>query len=245
MPKIKVIKYLCEARSGSRPTLERIESELDIGAAILSGIIKEINDDEIYKVETVQRGGHSINNKISKEVHIYKHIAKCADKWICGNIFSDHVKTKIYSNPKMPVKLDWRWSSPDLSFICVHNLLHTDKRVFDVVTFEVKHVKNQFDVLGVYEALAHTRASNYSILYFYYDPTIDIYGPDYGSILSEIKFECVRLGVGLVLSKYPCEIATWEYVIPVKRHEPDVRRVDSFIELAFEKAGKTWLKHPE
>jgi hypothetical protein len=90
--------------------------------------------------------------------------------------------------------------------------------------------------------LAHTRVSSYSVLFFYDDPANTINDRNEQVALEEIKLECVRLGIGLVISEYPCDLSTWQYLIPAKMHEPDIRRIDAFIEDAFEQEDKNWLK---
>lgn len=241
MPKINVIRYLHSKAKGTLPSLPTLAKALGIAESVATAAKDAVNNDGIYKISSGKGGGLSISGGLDNEAATYDYIREQAECWVKGNVYSSQGETRLLPNETYRKKLGGKWSNPDFTFLCVHKFLHTTSSALEVLTIEAKHAAKQFDVSCVYEALAHTRASHFSVLFFYDDPvknTID----KSTDVLDEIKFECVRLGIGLVVSQYPCDISSWKYLIPAKRHTPDARRLDSFIEDAFDDDGKKWLK---
>ncbi|MCA1910252.1 MAG: hypothetical protein LDL39_18035 [Magnetospirillum sp.] len=232
--KIKIIEYI-DANGGREQT---VATNLGISKTVLQSKIAEINTDGVYKISRLQGGGLNISGGINCERDSYKYIEICAEPWMVSNIYGSHGVTGRILRPTHNKKLSGKWSTPDFSGLCVHSFQHTKTKRVEIVTFEVKHGPTQFDVSCVYEALAHTRVANYGILFFYDDPLNRIKDID---AFEEIKIECLRLGIGMVISEYPCDIGSWKYVVPARPFSPDPRRVDSFIDAAFDQSDKKWL----
>lgn len=238
----KLIRHLSNPIATKAQTAKTVSSALGTTEDQIKKLIDSIGKDGIYKVSPWKGGGLYLEGGLSKEKQIYSHVEEHAEQWIKSSIFGRHGVTDQRINPTHKKKLSGKWSTPDLTLLCIHKLLHAPQNHIELVTIEVKHATLQFDVACVYEALAHTRVSSHSILYFFDDPANNVFDRGEQVVLEEIKVECSRLGVGLVISEYPCDVASWQYLIPAKRHEPDIRRVDAFIDDAFDQDDKNWLK---
>ncbi|MBR9970846.1 hypothetical protein [Magnetospirillum sulfuroxidans] len=234
--KIKIIANI-NSNGGRAST---VASRLGISNFVVSSAIDEINNDGIYDIKSGKGGGLELSGGIGDEKESYSHIEKCAEDWMVKNIYGPHGVTGRILRATHDKKLSGKWSTPDFSGLCVHNFQHTKTKRVEIVTFEIKYAPKQFNVSCVYEALAHTRAANYGILFFYDDP---LNGKIDADAFDEIKMECLRLGIGMVISQYPCDINCWNYVVPARSFNPDPRRVDAFIEDAFGAADKRWLNN--
>lgn len=242
MKTTSLIRHLSTLRGSKSPAIKTIANALGVSESTIQNTIKNINADGIFKITSGKGGGQSISGGLTKEPAIYPHVGKHAETWIKTSIFGHHGVTEQLLNPTHNKKLSGKWSTPDFTLLCVHKFLHAPQNWIELATIEVKHAPTQFDVSCVYEALAHTRVSSYSVLFFYDDPVKNLHDRKQEVVLEEIKLECVRLGIGLIISEYPCDISSWQYLIPAKRHEPDLRRIDAFVEDAFEQSEKNWLK---
>ncbi|MEO5373585.1 MAG: hypothetical protein H7840_04830 [Alphaproteobacteria bacterium] len=242
MDKLQLIQYLANNTSSQKPAITTIARDLGVLPDTVAILKDEINSDGVFNIKSGKGGGLTLEGGIGKEIGVYPHVLQYAKKWVSDSIYGMHGVTGQILNETHKKKLRGKWSNPDFSLLNVHKFLHAPNKVIDVVSIEVKHATTQFDVSCVYEALAHTRASNYSVLFICDDPTNNISARGELDTLEEVKIECVRLGIGLVVSEYPCDINYWKYIIPAKEHKPDLRRVDAFIEDAFGPDDKNWLK---
>lgn len=243
MNKLELIRHLAtKNRSNKTPACKTVASSLGIDEGTIRAMVNSINSDGIYKISTGYGGGLKLDGGPVKEKDIYPFVEHHADKWVQLNIFGHRGVTAQKTNPTHKRKLDGKWSTPDFTLLCVHKSLHAPQNWIELVTIEVKHAEAQFNVACVYEALAHTRVATYSVLFFYDCPHNTIADRKLDKVLEEIRVECVRLGVGLVISQYPADLESWQYLIPAKKHEPDIRRIDAFIEEAFDKKDQDWLK---
>ncbi len=243
MEKFKLIKLLEENRKCDlvAPALKRLASELEMTENIVRNIIDKINDDGIYRIYTIRGGGYVIEGSFDDENSTYKHIEENIEKWIEKDIYGKHGTYSKYLKKTHAKKLSGKWSTPDFVLACVHKFANVPQKLLELVSVEVKHANKQFDATCVYEALAHTRAAHYGVLFFYEDPSEPVIEKNIDTF-EEIKVECARNGIGLVVSQYPCDLNNWQYIIPVKEHKPDLRRIEAFIEEAFEDKEKTTLK---
>lgn len=199
----------------------------------------KINKDGLFHIPMKQGAGLSIEHKLLAELDIYPIIESHIEKWVRKYIYRGYVSTKYLTKQTYKQKLTGKWKTPDFTTVCEHKFSYAAHSSTEVVSFEVKHSEKQFNIDAVYEALAHTRASNYSIL-FYYVPPHQSYADD---VFEEIKFCCSNLGIGLVVTHYPCDIDTWDYIVMAERHSPDLRKVDLFLEEAFAKdEDRAWFK---
>jgi hypothetical protein len=242
MHTLKLIRHLLKLDTSKAPAAKTVALAIGTTEGVVKELTTSICNDGIYTISVWKGGGLSLTGGLDKEKDIYPHVEKNAEAWVKSSIFGHHGVTHQLINPTYKKKLSGKWSTPDLTLLCVHKFLHAPQNRIDIATIEVKHASIQFDVACVYEALAHTRVSSYSVLFFFDDPKNNIADRNQQVVLDEIKMECARLGIGLVISEYPCDINTWQYLIPAKKHEPDTRRIDSFIEDAFDHKDKNWLK---
>jgi hypothetical protein len=220
-----------------------ISTELNTTQECVEETIININNDKIFIINKGRGGGLSISDKLIKnESDIYPRIQEALKQWVSDAIYGRHGVTGSLLIPTYSKKLSGKWSTPDFTIPCTHKFTHIPTSTIELVTIEVKFASSQFDVSCVYEALAHTRVSCYSILFFYVDPLYNIEDAGKESIFEEIKTECSRLGIGLVISEYPTDINNWSYIIPAKKNSPDPRRVDAYIDEAFDDEQKRWLK---
>lgn len=235
---------ICHLCSGApEKTAKTIAPLLNMKPAELKSLIDEINDEEEYIISTGKGGGLTITKNICDEKKSYPYIAHHVQTWIAKSIYRNYGSTKYHFKETHKIKLSGKWSTPDFTTVCAHKFSYAAPSTIEVVSFEVKHTETQFDVTAVYEALAHTRASNYSVL-FYYDPPHNSYiDRNLDDVFDEIKFCCASLGVGLIVSNHPSEINSWQYYVMAERHTPDLRKVDYFLEETFKThADRKWFK---
>lgn len=242
MKKQELISYLLKMTTGARQAPATIASTLKVATATIDSLKNEINADGIYKIQSGKGGGLSISSGPSDESATYQYIEPKIQDWISEFIYGRHGVTKTILESTHNKKLSGKWSTPDFSLISVHKFLHTPGPQVEIVSIEVKHASKQFDVSCVYEALAHSRVSAYTILFFYDPPNDSALSKSGGSILEDIKGECARQGVGLVISNYPPDLDSWLYLVPARLHTPDKRRIDAFIEEAFSNEQHKELK---
>ncbi|CUJ29810.1 hypothetical protein ACOTGI_24280 [Achromobacter xylosoxidans] len=235
MIRTQLIRKLSEnaVLTNRRASFKTVASQLNVVESLLKAAAQSINSDGIYAISTYHGGGVGISGGLDKEKDTYVYVEGNLEAWVRTNIYGKAGVTDLWVAQTHKKKLDGKWSTPDFSLLGVHKFLHLPQSSVDVVSIEIKHASLQFDVACVYEALAHSRMSAYSILFFYEDPAWTIQDMNAEDALEEIRNECARLGVGLVISQYPAALDRWDYHIPARRNEPDPRRVDAFISVAF------------
>ncbi|BAE49224.1 hypothetical protein [Paramagnetospirillum magneticum] len=241
MQKTSLIRYLARPNRSRAPSPATVAQALDWSETTVNKVIADINADGIYAIRPGRGGGLTLTGGITDEKQTYGHIENNIEDWVRQNVYGRHGVTMQKTKPTHKGRLPGKWSNPDFAMLCVHKFLHAPNSQLELVTVEAKHAAKQFDVSAVYEALAQTRASHYGLLFFYDDPVDSRSANGLQDVLEEIKIECVRLGIGLVITEYPCDPAYWNYLIPAKEHKPDMRRVDAFINDAFDTAEKDWL----
>lgn len=235
MNKLDLIHYLDANGSGTKPSAKTIVGNFKPTAETVNELKDQIIKDGIYNISSVQGGGLYLSGGINDEKQAYPHIEKNLAKWINSAIFGRLGSTSTHIQATHNKKLSGKWSTPDFTVLCTHKFLYVPTKRLDIVTVEVKHASCNLNVSSVYEALAHTRASSYGILFIYIAPTDMQQLDSISSIIEDIKVECVRFGIGLVTSDYPCDVTSWMYLIPAKEQSPDHRRIDEFIKVAFDK----------
>lgn len=244
MKKTELIRFISiKNKQGVNPAPPTIAKALNVQPDTVNLTKDQINADKIYQISSKQGGGLLISaSGPSDESSTYQYITPHITDWVKKSIYGKHGLTFQILEETHRKKLSGKWSTPDFSMIIGHKFSHLSISNIEIVTIEVKHASKQFDVSCVYEAYSHTRMANYSVLFFYVDPNNNIEDQNLDSILDEIKMECVRLGIGLVLSEYPIDIDTWQVVIPARKHDPDLRRMDAFIEEAYTNEQQKQLK---
>lgn len=237
----KLIRHLSNRQGNNAPSARTVATALGVSEDLVKKTVDSINKGGIFNISIRQGGGLLISGGLDSEKSIYQYVVQHVENWVSSSIYGHYGVSSLRTNPTYSKKLSGKWSTPDITLLCIHKFLHAPQNSIELATIEIKHAVKQFDVSCVYEALAHTRVSSYSVLFIYNDPTNTIIDRNDGVVLEEIKLECARLGIGLVVSEYPCDVNSWQYIIPAKKHEPDVRRADAFIEDAFNQEDKNWL----
>lgn len=136
------------------------------------------------------------------------------------------------------------WTRPDIVVVSLTTLLYVPGKHFEVVTFEVKPWYS-LDVTGVYEALAHYRASTRSYLLAHIDEntlnqeTTDRY-------LQRIDDEAKRHGIGFVIVTDMTDYGTWEERVESVHREPTPYLLNDFATLQLSDGAKnellTWFR---
>lgn len=117
-----------------------------------------------------------------------------------------------------------RWSRPDITSVSVqvYNLLPA--KYLDVATFEVKP-QDAWDISGVFEAAAHSRAATRSYLLIHTPK-----GAQPSDIDKErMMEECERFGVGLMTFENPEDFNTYDAVVEPERRIPDPYLLNKFL----------------
>lgn len=121
-----------------------------------------------------------------------------------------------------------RWTRPDLSAITINKYRYVPGTHIDVFTFEVKP-HEQFNVIGLYEALGHSRRGNFAYV-LYHVPAAVSSEERHARQLDEIVREATRLKVGVATFEDPAEAETWTVHAVPGRHDPEARLLNDFIE---------------
>lgn len=128
------------------------------------------------------------------------------------------------------------WSRPDYAVAAVRRYLYSSLREVDLYGFELKRA-NAASVVGVHEALAHTRWVHFSYLVWHV-PDAPAVSPD----LEAIRGECARHGVGLVTFIDPDRVESWRTELGPEKHPTDPSSIECFIEERFEESQRSQLK---
>ena len=131
--------------------------------------------------------------------------------------------------PHLDIGLSGKWTRPDLA--AVHVWRHRFGPVFnlDLHSFEVKRADN-CDEISVFEALAQARIVHFSHLVWHRPNPSNL-----TDRFESIKENCRAFGVGLITftdHTDPHSFTVHGDVV-AKRHDPDLRLVDRYIEAAF------------
>ena len=113
-----------------------------------------------------------------------------------------------------------QWTRPDVTAVYVRDYTYIPGRVLEVVTFEIKP-HGGGTVVGVYEALAHTRFSTRAYL--------AVHTPGEESLPTDVAYECERHDIGLITFVDPADFGTYEELLTPPRRSPDPERTDNFI----------------
>lgn len=132
------------------------------------------------------------------------------------------------------------WTRPDLTGISVRRYAHVPGVHFDVWTFEVKP-SWETNVVGVFEAAAHSRFATRSYALFQVDSLEEV-----SKELETCIDEARRFGIGLVAFVDPRDFRTWEVHVDADRRSPDPEVLDEFIATQLPEASKhelqRWLR---
>lgn len=136
------------------------------------------------------------------------------------------------------------WTRPDLIVVSYTTLLYVPGKHFEVVTFEVKPW-DSLDVTGVFEALAHRRASTRAYLLAVV-PKSELGKESTEEFLQRIQDEAKRHGVGFVIVSDIADYGTWDERVEALRHDPAPHSIHDFLSLQLSDGAKetlqTWFR---
>lgn len=139
----------------------------------------------------------------------------------------------VDSSPRQGRKMTGgRWTRPDLSAVTLNKYRYIPGPHLEVFSFEVKP-RGQFNILGLYEALGHSRRANFAYVLFHVQPEGELRPStrdDYLRTLEEIKREATRLRVGFATFEDPAAADTWTVHVVPGRHAPEARLLNEFVE---------------
>jgi hypothetical protein len=125
-----------------------------------------------------------------------------------------------------------RWSRPDLSAVTLNKYRYIPGPHLEVFSFEVKP-RGQFNILGLYEALGHSRRANFAYVLFHIVPDAEMrpsQREEHLRLLEEILREAARQRVGVATFEDPNAADTWTVHAVPGRHAPEPRLLNEFIE---------------
>lgn len=131
------------------------------------------------------------------------------------------------------------WTRPDIVVVSLTTLLFVPGKHFEVVTFEVKPWYS-LDVTGVYEALAHYRASTRSYLLAHIEEET-LAQDSTARYLQRIDEESKRHGVGFVVVTDLDDYGTWEERVESVYREPPPHLLNDFVSLQLSDGAKNEL----
>lgn len=147
--------------------------------------------------------------------------------------FPAPTKHWVDSSPRQGRKMTGgRWTRPDLSAVTLNKYRYIPGPHLEIFSFEVKP-RGQFNILGLYEALGHSRRANFAYVLFHVTPDTDLrpsQREDYSRKLEEITREAARLKVGVATFEDPTAADTWTVHVVPGRHAPEARLLNDFIE---------------
>lgn len=139
----------------------------------------------------------------------------------------------VDSSPRQGRKMTGgRWTRPDLSAVTLNKYRYIPGPHLEVFSFEVKP-RGQFNILGLYEALGHSRRANFAYVLFHVPPEQEMrpnQREEHQRRLEEIKREATRLKVGFATFEDPSAADTWTVHVVPGRHSPEARFLNEFIE---------------
>lgn len=129
------------------------------------------------------------------------------------------------------------WTRPDISALSARTFRYVPGRHLDVWTFEVKPA-DQLDVVGVFEAAAHSRSATRSYCLFEIESAR---GEMTEAILRRAQDEARRFGLGLITFSDPRDYSTWETLVEAARRDPAPELLDEFIAKQISENGRDKL----
>ncbi len=162
-----------------------------------------------------------------REEALYPELIKSVEEnWIqLFPGFPTPVHQWIDSSPRQGSKATGgKWTRPDISAVTLNQYHYIPGKHLDIFTFEVKP-RDQLNVIGVYEALAHSRRSNFAYALYEVRP-----GDDPPEIENIVR-EATRVRVGVATFEDPSNFDTWNVRCVPQRIETEARFLNEFIEM--------------
>lgn len=125
-----------------------------------------------------------------------------------------------------------KWTRPDISILGIKAYPYLPRRVFDIVTFEIKPI-GQTTVEGVFEALSHQQFATRSYCVFHI-------APDNGGSFQDVHSDAIRIlstarkhGIGIISATDISDWETWDELLNAERVRPDPEQANRFIATCF------------
>lgn len=127
------------------------------------------------------------------------------------------------------------WTRPDIVVAALRVFPFLPGKYFDLITFEIKP-RWALSVTAIYEALAHRRAATQSYVWLHC-PDL----PSNTEVLSILKEEAERHGIGLIVATDPADYETWLTQCEPLRVEPDPELLNEFVAVQMSSGAKDEL----
>lgn len=200
---------------------------LVVGAGRGGSVFRPVdNEPEEVKADAMVRS-RAAPARVDEE-DLYPGVCKMIeDNWLqLFPGFPKPAKLWVDSSPRMGSKrTGGKWTRPDVSAITLNRYKYIPGTYLDVFTFEVKPA-DQFNVLGIYEALAHSRRGNFSYVLYH------LGSGDRSEINDELELiirEANRLRVGVATFDKADDADTWTVRAVPGRIETEPRFLNEFI----------------
>lgn len=131
-----------------------------------------------------------------------------------------------------------KWSRPDISVLATKAYPYLARRVFDIITFEIKPA-GVASVEGVFEALSHQQFANRAYVVFHVpDEAVADKFLELQPHAERILSTALKHGVGVIVAQNIADWDTWEEIAPAARNLPDPEQANRFIATCFSEGSR-------
>lgn len=177
----------------------------------------------------------SVSANTPAERDLYKPVAEILKgQWARDSRFRHHIVEITASQGRR--NTGGTWTRPDIVVAALRIFPFLPGKFFDLITFEIKPTWG-VNVTAVYEALAHRRAATQSYVWLHCQG----HDEQEKEILTRIKEEAERHGIGVITATKPDDYDTWETIAEPARVEPDPELLNEFIALQVTDGAKEEL----
>lgn len=211
-----------------RALYDAIKSRLLDDGRIVSGrgrggSVKRFVEQEIVENEEEEAADAIPADPFPTEESLYESlIVQINEAWAKDQPFDRYA---VENTSRGGRRADGTWSRPDICVAAMTSYTYVPGRIFDVITFEVKHYSG-LNLTALYEALAHRRSATRSYVLAYVPENQEA---AYEDRLKEIEEECQKTGIGLIVAINPNSFDDWDIRVEAQRFEPDATRLNNFI----------------
>lgn len=139
------------------------------------------------------------------------------------NYGGEHDFCEVVDTSEGGRRRDGAWRRPDLTLVGGREIPYIPGNFVDIVTFEIK---KDIPLVGVYEALAHQRAANYSYVVYWFP---EIWGKPDAEATAEIEAEARRCGVGVIVARQEDDYGCWDEIVHPRRIDTDPQLLENFL----------------
>ena len=210
-----------------KPIYDAVKRRLLDDGLIVSGRGRGGSLKRFVEQETVQECTEAAEaaktDKYPTEETLYDSIiAQVSEGWCKDQPFD---RFAVENTSRGGRRADGTWSRPDICVAAMTSYTYVPGRIFDVITFEVKHYSG-LNLTALYEALAHRRSATRSYVLAYVP---EDQSDSFEERLQEIEEECQKTGIGLIVAIDPSSFDDWDIRVEAQRFEPDATRLNNFI----------------